>query len=242
MSESKLILSGVVGSRAYGTDNEFSDIDIKGVAIEPIENVLGMSSWNGIHDSTAEKGARSGSGDIDTVIYPLRKFANLCAGGNPTVLELLYLPEYETLTLEGQTLIANRNLFMSKDVGRSYLGYMRSQRDSMTGKRNKKTNRPELIHLYGHDTKFSSHMIRLGLMGAGYMYSGTLKMPMADEQRQICLDIREAKNGWDREKVLAWSETLETTLQTLIEASAFPEHADRAQIDQLLIDIQMESW
>ena len=39
------------------------------------------------------EGARSGAGDLDLVIYSLRKWARLAAQGNPTVLLLLFVPD-----------------------------------------------------------------------------------------------------------------------------------------------------
>ena len=69
------------GSWAYGTNTPESDEDFKGVAVAPREMYLGFSkTWE-----------QAESKEPDLVIYELRKFFNLAAGGNPNITELLYV-------------------------------------------------------------------------------------------------------------------------------------------------------
>ena len=66
------------GSYAYGTNNENSDLDIRGVAIEDRDELLlgkGMEQYE-------DKGT-------DTVVYGLQKYVSICRNCNPNALEML---------------------------------------------------------------------------------------------------------------------------------------------------------
>lgn len=75
-----IIFKALVGSHSYGTNVEGSDLDYKGVYIQSPEDVL---------EHGYQEEVRAGK---DEVYYELRRFVDLCAKGNPTVLELLYSP------------------------------------------------------------------------------------------------------------------------------------------------------
>lgn len=146
------ILRGEVGSSAHGmaiagTD----DIDQMGVFIEPPEYVCGLSSCDHYVYRDAKEGERSKPGDLDLTLYSLRKFCRLAAAGNPSVIVLLWLPHYEFETSLGSELISKRKLFISKESGKRFLGYLTAQKKSLTGERVQKVNRPELIEKYGFD-------------------------------------------------------------------------------------------
>lgn len=76
----KLLFKAIVGSHAYGTNVEGSDIDHKGIYIQSPENVL----ING-YVPQIEVGK-------DETYYEVGRFIDLCETANPTVLELLYSP------------------------------------------------------------------------------------------------------------------------------------------------------
>ncbi len=240
MTEPLVILSGVVGSRAYGTFTVDSDTDVKGIAVPPIENVLGMRGWEGVHGSTAANNTRSGPGDVDTVIYELRKWAHLAAKGNPNILELLWLPEYQVRLNAGQWLIDNRQLFVSKDAGRACLGYMRSQVQALNGMRNKRTNRPELVHKHGYDTKYAYEAIKIGFEGVDLMTNHGIYLPGSPQEIESLMEIRNGKLS--KEEFLKYAEYIEDMLKTRIKESPIREHPARDEIDALLIDIQQGVW
>lgn len=112
-----MIFKAVVGSHAYGTNVEGSDIDIKGVYIQSPEDVL----INGYREQeTVNK---------DETYFELRRFIELCCKGNPTVLELLFSPE-DCIKYEHPVwamLKAERMGFLSKACKYSFGGYAYSQ-------------------------------------------------------------------------------------------------------------------
>ena len=66
------------GSYAYGTNVETSDLDIRGIAVETSNEILGSAIFEQFEDRKT-----------DTVVYALRKILKLMLNCNPNVLEIL---------------------------------------------------------------------------------------------------------------------------------------------------------
>ena len=128
--EQHTILLGIVGSHAYGLALPTSDVDVKGVCIAPIDYYYGLKEfyqkdggWDDPHD------APSGlfpilEGVQDCTIYELRKFVGLAANNNPSIMEMLWLKQYEYLDPGvGMDMVAHRDAFLSKKVKHTYSGY-----------------------------------------------------------------------------------------------------------------------
>ena len=131
LKENKLILfEGIVGSRAYGTNIESSDTDIKGVFIQPIDDILGNKYIEQVNDTKN-----------DIVYYEIRRFLQLCASNNPTLLELLYLPVdcilYKHPVFD--LVLDNKDIFITKGCKNSFSGYAVGQIGKAKGQ-NKKQN------------------------------------------------------------------------------------------------------
>ena len=113
-----IILLGLGGSHAYGTNIEGSDIDIRGIALNSKEDILGTSNFEQVVNEAT-----------DTTIYSFRKIISLLTSCNPNTIEMLGLkPEhYLYLSPIGKELIDNRKLFLSKRAVQSFGGYAFSQ-------------------------------------------------------------------------------------------------------------------
>lgn len=113
-----LILLGVAGSYAYGTNWEESDIDLRGVTLNQKSDLIGMSSFEQYEDS-----------QTDTVIYGFNKIIRLLLECNPNTCELLGLrPEhYLYLSPIGAELLEHKDLFLSKRAIQSFGGYADQQ-------------------------------------------------------------------------------------------------------------------
>ena len=118
------------GSHAYGTNIETSDTDYAGVFIQSMDNILGSSYKEQINDDKN-----------DIVIYELRRFLELLASNNPTVLELLNTPEDCVIYKDPifDKVLENRDKFITKICGKSFGGYARQQIGKAKGQ-NKKQN------------------------------------------------------------------------------------------------------
>jgi predicted nucleotidyltransferase len=113
-----IILIGLGGSHAYGTNVAGSDVDIRGIALNSKEEILGATNFEQVVNN-----------ETDTTIYSIRKIVSLLSSCNPNTIELLGLkPEhYLYLSPIGQELLDNKKLFLSKRAKYSFGGYAFSQ-------------------------------------------------------------------------------------------------------------------
>lgn len=114
----RIILLGLGGSYSYGTNNEGSDIDFRGVTLQMPSDLLGLTEFNQYEDDKT-----------DTVIYGFNKLVKLLLECNPNTCEILGLDEDQYLIKSelGQELINNSRLFLSKRAIKSFGGYADAQ-------------------------------------------------------------------------------------------------------------------
>ena len=131
--ELNLIYAGYAGSHMYGTNTPQSDIDVRGVCIEPIEAILGLSPFEQFQPS--KKLALKWSQEQldvksdDLAIYGLRKFCNLALQCNPNIIELLFVSKENALlwTDTWDQIHRMRGSFLSKFATERFAGYAYSQ-------------------------------------------------------------------------------------------------------------------
>jgi hypothetical protein len=125
-----ILFEGIVGSRAYGTNISTSDTDIKGVYILPIDNIIGNNYIEQVND---EKN--------DIVYYEIRRFLELLQSNNPTLLELLSLPDDCILYKHPifDEVLNNKDKFITKGCKNSFGGMSVQQIQKAKGQ-NKKQN------------------------------------------------------------------------------------------------------
>lgn len=113
-----IILLGLGGSHAYGTNIEGSDLDVRGCALNSKSEIL-----------TNENFEQFVNEDTDTTIYSFNKLITLLSSCNPNTIEILGLkPEhYLYLSPIGQELLDHKKMFLSKRAIHSFGGYATSQ-------------------------------------------------------------------------------------------------------------------
>lgn len=108
------LLIVIRGSQAYGTNLPTSDIDYAGVYIQSQDDIHGTRYKEQINDDKN-----------DTVFYEIRRFLELVASNNPTILELLNTPEdciiYKHPLFD--SILAHKDLFITKVCSKSFGGY-----------------------------------------------------------------------------------------------------------------------
>ena len=238
------ILGCLVGSGVHGTAVEGQDDrDEMGICVEPPEYVIGLREFEQYIYRDQPDGVRSGPGDLDLTIYSLRKWMRLAVSGNPTVLLPLFVPDEHVLirTELGAELRELAPAIVSRGAGDRFLGYLRAQRDSMLGVRGgRHTNRPELIELYGFDTKYAMHMVRLGVQGVELLRTGRITLPLAEPWLSWCRSLRRGERS--KQEALDAAADLERQLVELRETSSLPERADRDAVDAWLVAAHHRAW
>ena len=114
----RIILLGLGGSYAYGTNNENSDIDFRGITLNLPSDILGLTEFEQYEDDKT-----------DSVIYSFNKIVRLLLDCNPNTIELLGLDDDQYLikTSLGQELLDNKDIFLSKRAAKSFGGYASAQ-------------------------------------------------------------------------------------------------------------------
>lgn len=109
-----IIFSGIVGSQAYGIATPTSDVDIKGVFVQEMEDILGMGYVEQVSDDTN-----------DTTYYEIRRFLELLGTNNPNILELLNLPEDCVLHRDPifDIILENQERLITRQCRYSFGGY-----------------------------------------------------------------------------------------------------------------------
>jgi len=109
------------GSHAYGTNLPTSDVDVKGIAIPPLNYYIGFCN---VFEQAELKGK-----EPDGVIYEIRKFFKLAADCNPNIIEVLNTDPEDWIVVHpaAENLIDRRGEFLSKKAYHTFFGYARAQ-------------------------------------------------------------------------------------------------------------------
>lgn len=122
-----VILKGVVGSTAFGLAHAESDKDYLGIFMPSIADLIGLKN---IQETVVTK-------NPDCSLHSLQKYCSLALKCNPTILDLLWLDDYEICTDEGWALIDIREAFLSQKYLRSaFGGYALSQAKRLVSRSN----------------------------------------------------------------------------------------------------------
>lgn len=113
-----IILLGLAGSYSYGTNNDESDIDVRGITLNRKSDLIGLTEYEQYVDT-----------NTDTTIYAFNKIVKLLLSCNPNTIELLGLKREHYLYLNniGKELLNNKKIFLSKRAVQSFGGYADAQ-------------------------------------------------------------------------------------------------------------------
>ena len=151
-----LLFKCIAGSRAYGTNNENSDTDMRGIFAKKSLEYLSISE--------AIDYCANDTNDI--VYFSLKRFVQLASKANPNILELLFSPEDCVLksTVYFEMLKEHRQKFITKQIVDTHVNYAQAQIKKARGK-NKRVYNPQpkappvvLDFCFFIDTKFDNGM------------------------------------------------------------------------------------
>jgi len=217
-----LLIDSIAGSMLYGLNLPGSDQDTMGIMIGFPESKLGLHP----HDQ---------QGKDDHVVYELAKAVRLILNGNPTVIQMAYVPQDMWLQWsQGWPEVQEWLQALVTERSRSaFLGYLEGQRQKLIRDRGQ---RQELKDQYGYDTKFAMHMVRLGMQGVELHAFGKLQLPMGE--RKLLLDIRQGKFSQD------WVLTLAGEYEKILKSmpSVLPTEVDTREVDKQLVKWYRQFW
>jgi uncharacterized protein len=216
-----LLLSGIVGSVAYGLAGPGSDTDRIGVFAAP------TVAFHGLHPPRESVVTT----DPDVTLHEVGKYAKLALSGNPTATELMWLPDdcYETRTEFGERLIAIRSAFLSAPrVRDAYLGYATQQFRKLTTR--------DLSQVGGRrrSAKHARHLARLLHQGRVLYATGVLEIRLADPEWFRAFGERVAGGALDEaEALVAAAQRDFDSIRTPL-----PERPDEATVEGWLLDVR----
>lgn len=130
----------ITGSTSYGLNTKNSDVDEKSIASLPkhLFYTLGQDFETiALHEPK------------DFEIHSMKKFFNLLCNQNPTITEMIWIPEKFILknSKYGQLLRDNRELFLCKEAYHAFGGYAKQQLMRIKGGLDKLTVEDKIDHL-----------------------------------------------------------------------------------------------
>lgn len=203
----------VVGSRAFGLDNEDSDVDRRGIYLPPAEIHWSMF---GVPEQLENK-------DTEECYWELRKFLILALKANPNILECLFTPLVEYANDLAEELLSMRKIFLSKLVYQTYNGYVMSQFKKLE---------QDLRSTGKIKWKHAMHLIRLLLQGIEILREENLVVRVA-ENRERLLSIKRGELDW--REAGEWRLRLHKEFEKAFAETHLPERPDYEKANAFLI-------
>jgi predicted nucleotidyltransferase len=209
----RVIFRCIVGSRAFGLDDDASDTDRRGIYLPPAD--LQWSLY-GVPEQLESESSQE-------AYWELQKFITMALKANPNILECLYTPLVEHATPLARELLAIREAFLSRMVYQTYNGYVMSQFKKLSA---------DLRNHGQVKWKHVMHLIRLLLAGVIVLRDGYVPV-LVGEHRERLLAIRRGEEPW--EEVETWRLALHQQLTQALASTKLPEQPDYERANAFLI-------
>ncbi len=229
--------SALHGVKLQGTD----DTDVYGIFIEKPWLALGIDEMEHFVTSTSPQTRRNVASDVDVTCYSLRKWAKLTAKGNPTIIHSLFTPADQG-EKEWSAILRRRRIFLARSHARRYMGYADAQLKRMRGLlgTGRHGQRPEIIQMFGYDTKAAMHTLRLLFEGIELMKAHRVTLPRPVEERDLLLAVR--RGEWSEDRVVRYANRLFRNLEAASRSSSLPEMVDLKKISRLVSELYIRNW
>ena len=204
----------VVGSKAFGLDDENSDTDLRGIYLPPAD-----VHWSlfGVPEQLENK-------DTEECYWELKKFLTLALKANPNILECLFTPLVEYQSELAAELLSIRQIFLSKLVYQTYNGYVMSQFKKLE---------QDLRTAGTVKWKHAMHLIRLLVQGIEILREADLIVRATAEHRPKLLAIKNAELEW--REVNDWRVSLHREFDEAFAKTNLPENPDYKRANEFLI-------
>ena len=210
----RVIYRCVIGSRAYGLDDESSDTDRRGVYLPPAE----------LHWSLYGVPEQLENDETQEVYWELQKFIVLALKANPNALECLHSPIVDSATPLGEELLAIRHIFLSKLVFQTFSGYVASQFKKMQS---------EIRNQGRVKWKHVMHLIRLLLSGIRLLQRGEMALDVG-QQRDRLMAIKRGETPLGEAE--SWRKELQREFESAFQTTKLPDRPDYERANAFLVD------
>jgi predicted nucleotidyltransferase len=209
----RVIYRCVIGSRAYGLEEEGSDTDRRGIYLP-----TASSHWSlyGVPEQLEDDATQE-------VYWELQKFISLALKANPNILECLYSPIVEAASPLAEELLKMKDCFLSKLVFQTYSGYTTSQFRKMQA---------DIRNQGQVKWKHVMHLLRLLISGIHVLREGVVSVRV-DEHRDQLLAIR--RGEWEWKKTEAWRRDLQDRFREAFDHTRLPDRPDYERANEFLI-------
>jgi hypothetical protein len=202
--EQFIIYRCIVGSRAYGLDNDESDTDRRGIYLAPAE-----LQWSlfGAPEQFEDNATQS-------CYWELQKFLTMALKANPNILECLYSPMVEKIAPLAEELLALRQQFLSQMIFQTFNGYAMSQFKKIE------------LDIRNHGEvrwKHAMHLLRLLLTGAATLRDARVTVRV-EAHRDRLLAVKRGEMPWA--EVDAWRKELHRDFERALAETKLPERPD----------------
>lgn len=209
----RVIFKCIIGSRAYGLDDDRSDTDYRGIFLPSAE----------LHWSLYGVPEQIECYETQEHYWELQRFLVLALKANPNVLECLYTPLIESTTPLADELLQMRSTFLSRLVYQTYNGYVMSQFKKMQA---------DLRNQGQVKWKHVMHLIRLLISGISVMRHGFVPVRVEQHRDQL-LAIKRGEVAWDETE--KWRLALHTEFDQALSETKLPDRPDYERANELLI-------
>lgn len=208
------ILRATVGSRAYGTHTERSDVDERVVFVVPTVDFFRVDRDGNARPRTTLWAEDPRSKDVTG--WEAQQFVKLALQCNPTALEVLWAPDCRS-TPAGAGLRGVKEAFLSRQkVYDAFAGYAKNQR-------NKMFEQPE-VAWSRRNWKFAEAYVRVLWQGFVLLSEGRLPVRIVEEAPELCEYLVRVKQGRVKAgAVVDVARTCEERLFGAVAASKLPD-------------------
>nr|DAJ21793.1 MAG TPA: putative nucleotidyltransferase [Siphoviridae sp. ctHdl3] len=223
------------GSHAYGTNVEGSDVDVRGVALNSREDLLGLGTFEHWVDETT-----------DTTIFGFKKAVKLMCSGNPNMLEQLGNADDLVISYHPATklLMENKKLFLSRQVVYSFGGFAGKLFEKSIKLGEWCNQHPEDQITKKRMNKTIMNMIRLYLMVFDILEKGEIITNRAENHDLLMLARNgefQAANGYIKHDVKDFHKEYEKRLLYDKENTTLPDHVNMKLVNELVMTINEQA-
>lgn len=171
----KVLLVTKVGSHLYGTNDENSDIDYKGIFLPSKDSLLLDDSTQFLDLSTNKSNSKNTSEDIDFTLQSVQKwFKDLCKG-ETGALDLLFSMWTSSVTYVNEdflTFVKSNYKYFLTNKPKAFIGYANQQAKKYSLKKERYN---ELVSLLGILTRLSENATEVKLLSCWEEIKSTIE-------------------------------------------------------------------